>query len=165
MSFFFFSATMFRSLSTAIVPGDLDLVWDIISQREFSWWTIVDNCILVDGLSFLTLDSSLRINFKDGHSWTVAMRELSSINHKLTFEVITCEPEGVVSAAIHSISLQRITTGSHSSTFVQWTTDFSSDATLEVVTDASFKRKEALDDLTKCVASSPRALPRVAFVM
>lgn len=39
-------------------------------------------------------------------------------------------------------------------TFVKWTTDFSSDASLEVVTDASFKRKDALKDLAKIVVKS-----------
>lgn len=144
-----------------MIPGALDFVWEVVSQLDFSWWGLVESTELVDGLSPKCLDSTIRINFKDGHSWTVAMRELSSIHHKITFEVVSCEPEGLVSAAIHSISLERVTS-SGGATFVQWTTDFSSDATLEVVTDASFKRKEALADLAKIVAASPRSSPRDA---
>lgn len=132
-------------------------MWDVISRLDFSWWGLVTNTELVDGLSPKALDATIRINFKDGHSWTVGIRELSSIHHKITFEIIAVEPEGIVSAAIHSIALSRVT-ASKDTTFVEWTTDFSSDATLEVVTDASFKRKEGLEDLAKIIAaSSPRS--------
>lgn len=144
-------------MESAVIPASLDLVWDIVSKVDFSWWGLVESTALVDGLSARTLDATVSIAFKDGHTWTVAVRELSSIHHKITFEVIAVEPASLVSAAVHSISLQRVTTnpGATGATYVEWTTDFSSDATLEVVSDASFKRKEALADLAK-ISSSPR---------
>ena len=38
----------------------------------------------------------------------IAVRELSSIHHSVTFEVIASEPESLVSAALHSIALKRV---------------------------------------------------------
>lgn len=147
-------------LYLAIVSGGIDKVWGIISRLDFAWWDLVDHTIVVDGLCRRCLDSTIRIHFKDGHIWTVAMRELSSIHHKIIFEVIACEPEGLVSATVHSISLERVTLTA-GETFIRWTTDFSSDATLEVVMDASFKRKEALQSLANSVVESkcPEFIP------
>ena len=85
-----------------------------------------------------------------GHSWVVAIRELSSIQHSVTFEVIESEPSIVVSSILHTITLRRIA----EETFIEWVTDFSSDVTANVVLDSQFKRKEAFVDLTVALTSA-----------
>ena len=50
-----------------------------------------------------------------------------------------------VTSVIHTISLRRITASN--ATFVEWITDFSNDATVEIVSDSSFKRLDAFKDL------------------
>jgi hypothetical protein len=47
---------------------------------------------------------------------------------------------------IHTISLKEIT-ADPTSTYIEWTTDFSSDATTHTVMDSSYKRQEAFKDL------------------
>jgi len=76
----------------------------------------------------------------------IQVREFSSINKSLTFEVISCEPAALVSSMIHTISLKEIT-ADPTSTYIEWTTDFSSDATTHTVMDSSYKRQEAFKDL------------------
>ncbi len=70
--------------------------------------------------------------------------------------MISCEPASSVSSAIHTISLKRVSAGND--TYVEWVSDYSSDASAEVVVDSSFKKQEAFADLTAAVAavSSPR---------
>jgi hypothetical protein len=85
-----------------------------------------------------------------GQRWVVSVRELSSINHSVTFELIESEPANRVSSVIHTISLKKVTAGG--ATFVEWVSDFSSDATAEVIMDSSFKRREAFADLCRAVA-------------
>jgi hypothetical protein len=47
---------------------------------------------------------------------------------------------------IHTICLKEIT-ADPTSTYIEWTTDFSSDATTHTVMDSSYKRQEAFKDL------------------
>ncbi len=61
----------------------------------------------------------------------MAVRELSSITHSVTFEVIECQPASSVTSMIHTLSARTITHGG--ATFVEWVSDFSSDATVEVI--------------------------------
>ena len=56
-------------------------------------------------------------------------------------QVVGCDPPVAVTSMVHTISLRKVT--SNSSTFIQWTTDFSNDATSEVVQDSAFKKLEA----------------------
>ena len=86
-----------------------------------------------------------------GAKWIIDIRELSSINYSITFEVIDCQPESLVASAIHTITLKKIT--STNGTFIEWVSDFSSDATTEVVMDSTFKRREAFTDLEKAASS------------
>lgn len=69
----------------------------------------------------------------------------SSLSKSVTFEVIQCEPASSVTSVVHSISCKRVS--ADNTTFVEWVTDFSNDATAEVVSDSSFKRLEAFNDL------------------
>jgi hypothetical protein len=85
---------------------------------------------LVEGASPLTLDATLRLTFKDGHAWIIQIRELSSITKSITFELISSEPHAAYSSAIHTISLKKLT--GNGGTFVEWVSDYSSDATSEI---------------------------------
>ena len=62
------------------------------------------------------------INFFDnvGASWVIAVRELSSIQHSVTFEVIDCNPASTVTSTVHTIALKKVTTDN--TTFIEWTT-------------------------------------------
>jgi hypothetical protein len=86
-----------------------------------------------------------------GSHWVVAIRELSSIHFSITFDVIESQPASPVVSVIHTISLKKVTTGG-SKTYVEWVSDFSSDATAQVVLDSSYKRQEAFADLFKFAA-------------
>jgi len=80
----------------------------------------------------------------------IAIRELSSISNSVTFEVIESQPESKVTSVIHTISLKKVSGGNNSGgAFVEWVSDFSSDATADVISDSSFKRREAFSDLEK----------------
>ena len=133
-------------VESAVIRASPAKCWQVLSQMDFNWWKIVSSSALVSGASPQTLDATTRLNFKDGLSWTIQLREVSSIQKSVTFEVITCEPAASVSSVIHTITLKKITT-EPTSTYVEWVTDFSSDATAETVMDSSFKRKDAFGDL------------------
>ena len=80
---------------------------------------------------------------------TLKISEISDLKYFITYEVITSDPPAPMTSAIHTIQLRRVTKGS--AVFVEWVSDFSSDATLEVIEDSRYKKLEAFGDLEKMV--------------
>lgn len=67
--------------------------------------------------------------FKDGSKATVKMEERSSIEHSITYSVVTAEPALPFSSVYAKISLWPVTTGpNEGSTFITWSGQWSSDA-------------------------------------
>jgi hypothetical protein len=106
-------------------------------------WNLVASAEVTDPK---TIGSTCRIQFKDGVVWTVQILELSQLKRFVTFDVISSEPASHVTSTTHTITLSRVT--SNNSTFFQWSTDFSNDATAEIVADSSHKKLEAFQNLT-----------------
>lgn len=80
------------------------------------------------------------------------LRFYQTIDHYITYSVIASTPALSYSSVISTIRLYPVTSGPHeSSTFIQWSAHFSSDADAGVIEDARFKRKEALTDLANAV--------------
>lgn len=87
----------------------------------------------------------------------VKQEEHSSIDHFITYSVITASPELSYSSVVSTVRLFPITSGKHEGhTFLQWTGNFSSDADAGVIEDAKFKRREALADLAAAVGKSTK---------
>jgi hypothetical protein len=71
--------------------------------------------------------------------------EASELQHFVTLELVASEPAITVSSAIHTISLEKVTASN--ATYIKWTTDFSNDATSEVVMDSQYKKLDAFKEL------------------
>ena len=71
--------------------------------------------------------------------------EYSSIKKSITFEVVHCDPPLPFTSVVQTISLTKVTLSNE--TFIQWVSDFSNDATAEVMTDSSYKRIDAFKNL------------------
>lgn len=55
---------------------------------------------------------------------------IQSINHTITYSIITSSPELTYSSVLSTIRLHAVTAGAHGgSTYVEWSAHFSSDAT------------------------------------
>lgn len=130
---------------SAVINAPIDSVWSAVSNLDFSWWGLVNSTVLKHGASKETLGAVISILFKDGVSWDVQIQEISNINNSVTFEVIQSEPAASVASVVHTISLKRVT--ATNATFVEWVSDFSNDATAEIISDSRFKRLEAFNDL------------------
>ena len=92
-----------------------------------------------------------KITYKDGSDWTVKLVEMSDIDTFLTYEVVSSSEALKAMSAVHTLRVRRVTATSQ--TFVEWTTDFSSDANVAVIEDSRFKKLEAFKDLQQaCTA-------------
>ncbi|RYP75868.1 hypothetical protein DL771_002132 [Monosporascus sp. 5C6A] len=139
-------------VESAVIKAPLSQVWHQIKLQNFSdWWSALKSSDFVKGTSEDT--DIVKWTFNDGTELEVKQEEHSTINHYITYSVITSKPELTYSSVLSTIRLYSVTSGDlEGSTFIEWTGNFSSDADAGVIQDAKFKRRDALADLAKVVA-------------
>ncbi|KAI0004440.1 hypothetical protein F4779DRAFT_73275 [Xylariaceae sp. FL0662B] len=136
-------------VESAVIKAPLSDVWHLIKLQDFSnFWTALKSSQFVKAANAET--DVVKWTFKDGTELEVKQEEHSTINHYITYSVITAKPELSYSSVLSTVRCYAVTSGElEGSTFVEWTGDFSSDADAGVIQDAKFKRRDALDDLAK----------------
>ncbi|KAJ9161761.1 Bet v1-like protein [Coniochaeta hoffmannii] len=137
---------------SAVIKAPLSHVWHHIKLESFAdWWSALKSSKLVKGVSDDT--DVIEWTFKDGSVVQVKQEEHSTINHYITYSIITSQPELTYSSVLSTIRLYAVTSGElEGSTFVEWSGHFSNDADAGVIQDAKFKRRDALADLGKAAA-------------
>merc|ERR1712070_869992 len=136
-------------VESAVIRAPLSHVWHYIKLQDFSkFWSAMNKSEFAKGASEET--DIVKWTFKDGTVIEVKQEEHSSINHYITYSVITAQPALTYTSVLSTIRCYPITSGDlEGSTFVEYTGNFSSDADAGVIQDAKFKRREALADLAK----------------
>ncbi|KAJ9134323.1 hypothetical protein NKR23_g10180 [Pleurostoma richardsiae] len=138
-------------VASAVIKASLTDVWHLIKLQDFDkFWSALSKSEFIDS----TKDTDVvKWTFKDGTVLEVKQEEHSTINHYITYSVISASPELTYSSVVSTIRLFEVNSGElEGSTFVQWTGNFSSDADAAVIQDARYKRSEALADLAKAVS-------------
>nr|POE86448.1 hypothetical protein CFP56_46632 [Quercus suber] len=136
-------------VESSVIKAPLSKVWHLIKLQDFSKFnSAIKTSEYVKGASEET--DIVRWTYVDGTVQEVKQEEHSTINHYITYSVITSQPELTYSSVLSTIRCFAITSGElEGSTFVEWTSNFSSDADAGVIQDAKFKRREGLADLGK----------------
>ena len=93
----------------------------------------------------MKVGSTFNLQFHDGMSWTIELREVSDLNRSITFEIIESNPGLHVTSTQHTISLKRVSASNH--TFIEWEVRFSNDVSADIIEDSRFKRLEGFRDL------------------
>jgi len=140
-------ATTSEVIESAVIRAPLSHVWHFIKLLEIpKFWSLIKKAEHVKGVSYDT--DVVRWTFKDGNVVEVKQDEHSNLDHFITYSVINAEPELSYSGVVTTIRCWPVTCGEfEDSTFVRWTSKFTSDADLGVIEDAKYKRRDALKDL------------------
>ncbi|EGX50761.1 hypothetical protein TWF569_000885 [Orbilia oligospora] len=136
---------------SAVINAPLSTVWHLIKLNSFpEWWSALQSSESVKGVSDET--DVYKWTFKDGTVVEIKQEAHSAIDHYITYSAISSNPATTYSSVISTVRLFPITSGQHqSSTFVQWSANFSGDADAGVIQDARYKRQEGLADLARKV--------------
>ncbi|QIW95958.1 hypothetical protein AMS68_001476 [Peltaster fructicola] len=139
-------------VESAVIKAPFSQVWHHIKLQDFSkFWSALKSSEVVKGASEET--DIVKWTFTDGTVLEVKQEEHSTINHYITYSVISSQPALSYTSVLSTIRAYAITSGElEGSTFVEWSGHFSSDADAGVIQDAKFKRREALADLAKAAA-------------
>lgn len=144
------SVSIPRVEESSIVDAPLDQVWDMMRTLNNlpRWWRLCSSAVFVPTEEFRchhAVGGHWNLTFTDGARWTVCVREISDITHRIAFDVIDAEPTPGFTSMLHFIQVQRVTATNAS--IVTWTTEYSTDATVEAISDSRYKRLEACTDL------------------
>ncbi|KAK8201002.1 hypothetical protein BKA81DRAFT_275612, partial [Phyllosticta paracitricarpa] len=97
---------------SAVIEAPLAHVWHLVKLQDFSkFWSKLDKSEYVKGASPET--DVVKWTFKDGTVLEVKQEEHSTINHYITYSVITASPELSYSSVVSTIRLFPVTSGKH----------------------------------------------------
>ncbi|ETO21870.1 hypothetical protein RFI_15333 [Reticulomyxa filosa] len=162
---------------STVLNANIDKVWELVHDCTFPFSGLVKQvkkdssggpCKSLFVFCYKLLKSK-------GTSQTIQIVELSELKHFVTYSIVMSEPRFVFftiflifekkssllcvfsvkySSATHTIKLFPVTVpvgGAEAQTFIQWETDFSNDAKIDVIEDSRFKKREAFSDLAKAL--------------
>jgi hypothetical protein len=134
-----------RVWESAIIRAPIGKVWASVRPVDFRYLgTVVD--VNLEGKAAPSMVGGVRVvSYKDKTVQKIKLLELSDSIYSVTWELIESTPPISFMSAVHTIHLRRITESD--STFIEWTTDFSRDASNEVLADARFKQLENFNAL------------------
>lgn len=138
-----------RVYESRVINASTDKVWEHVRSLDLSTWvSSVKSVEIVGGAS--EVGSLRKVHFNDGTTQVYKLLELSDLNHTLTYDLIESNPPVTVTSAIYTLALKRVT--HDNTTFIEWYSDFSNDATQEVLQDSKYKKQEGLESLSKKLA-------------
>jgi len=96
------------------------------------------------------------VTYKDQTVQRLKLTEISDAAYTLSWDLIESTPAVEVMSVAHTLRLRRVTTTSQ--TFIEWTSDFSKDASHNVIEDARFKQRDNFSFLAKAVQNKGRII-------
>jgi len=123
-----------------VIDSPLDTVWALVRPLDFKFLSNVASTVLDKDVTASTVGGSRTVTYKCKTVQKVKLLELSDSQNFVTYEIWDSVPAVTYKSAVHTIRLRRVTQAS--ATFVEFVSDYSSDATTEVTLDSSYKKKE-----------------------
>eukprot|EP00823_Brevimastigomonas_motovehiculus_P009279 TRINITY_DN8948_c0_g1_i1.p1 TRINITY_DN8948_c0_g1~~TRINITY_DN8948_c0_g1_i1.p1 ORF type:complete len:166 (-),score=54.06 TRINITY_DN8948_c0_g1_i1:196-693(-) len=115
-------------------------VWAVVKALDFKYMPTVTRVEIENKASPNEVGCVRKVVYKDGTVQKIKMTELSDARYRIAWDLIESNPSIHVMSATHSIALHRVT--QDNSTFMEWTTDFSSDVSSTVLEDQRYKQRD-----------------------
>uniref|UniRef100_A0A7S1FBI8 Bet v I/Major latex protein domain-containing protein n=1 Tax=Noctiluca scintillans TaxID=2966 RepID=A0A7S1FBI8_NOCSC len=135
-------------LESAIVPGDLATVWKLVKNMDFKFSKNVQQSRRAEGEDMGL--GQFSIAYVDNTIQTVRITEIAERlpnQRSLGLEYVASDPPVAYSARMDRLVLHAVTHGASPQVYIEYSTDFPADASVEVTEDSKFKKREFFDDL------------------
>ncbi|KAJ1927172.1 hypothetical protein FBU59_007245 [Linderina macrospora] len=136
-----------QNTESRVINAPVQKVWAALRAQDFKFWSLVKT--VEQTASATEVGSTRQVTFTDGTVQHYRLVEFSELQNSLTYEIVESVPAVPVLSAQHTIRVFRVS--ADDSTFVQWSTDFSSEGSEAAVADSKYKKLEALADLAKAL--------------
>lgn len=148
-------------LASAIVKEDIEALWNQLQTMDFSWMPHLVECINENKGEAVKIDDLRTLKFDDGTVQIIAIRGLDSYDHTAMWELVSSDPAVSYSGAIYAVHLVKVTmTGE---TFMQFTSEFTNDASAAVMMDQKFKLEDYLKHFTVEVKESEKNTEEIIY--
>merc|ERR1712137_1029362 len=134
-------------LESAIVPGDLSTVWSLIRQMNFKFSKQVIQAKREEGDEVGSL-GVYSIAYADNTVQTMRITEISERlpnSRSIGMEFVASDPPVSYSGRMDTLTLHGVTT--EKAVFIEFSSEFTSDASLEVLEDSKYKKRDFFEEL------------------
>jgi len=131
------SSTVWESFH---LRAPLERVWELVKPCTFAYLPTVESAEPEAKGPLTEVGGHRSVRYKDGTVQKIRITHLSEVDYSVGWELEESAPTPAFSGQSHSVRLRRVTEGN--TTFIEWTTVFSSDASQEVIQDARYKQAE-----------------------
>lgn len=138
---------------SALINSPVERVWGLVKVLAFEqlfprWVTAVEWVSGGPG----QVGGEARVTFQDGAIWTFNILEISDYRRRVVYDLISAEPETSMSACTNIITVHKETLNNRC--FVVWETEFSNDATANVIADNKYKKIDGFNSMNEALSSN-----------
>lgn len=130
---------------SVILNRSVDKVWCLVRKLDFA--TLFPGLVSKSVRNNDKVNSNVIVTFVDGTIWEIRMTGMNDLSHSVSWELVSANPPTSYLSRVDTISVQRVTAKSLESSFLKWSTTFSSDSGASVIQDCKLKKREALQKL------------------
>jgi len=138
-----------RVWESAHIKAPISKVWELVKPLNFKYSPQVTACDMEGKHSPAEVGAIRVVSYKDKTTQKLRLTQLSEADYSLTWEMVESTPAVAYTSVVDSVKLRRVT--EDNTTYIQWITDFSNDASQDVIQDAKYKRIEHFQALVAAV--------------
>lgn len=131
-----------HQFSSTLVDATAQSVYEMIRPLHFKWLSTVTSAREDEEVKDV-----FNVAYSDNTVQTIQLTEYSDLDLEVGWEVVMSDPPVHCASQMHTIRCLRIT--DTQSCCVTWNTEFSKDATLEVIHDCKWKKEDAFESLKR----------------
>jgi len=136
-----------RSLESCTINAPIEELYALLRPFSFKYAHQIRSVVNTGQKG---VGSLRRLTYRDGTVQTIQIRGIDDLYFELSWILVTSVPAVTYSSVVHQIRLYRISTqlkGQHAKTYMKWQSDFSNDATANVIADSNLKKRDAFKQL------------------
>jgi len=142
------------------VRAPLESVWELVRPANFAYLPSVASTEADGKRSLAEVGGFHTVTYKDGTTQKIRITGLSDTDNSISWELEESAPATAFSAQNHTVRLRRVT--EHNTTFIEWNTQFSADASADVLQDAKFKQADNFAAIAVALGQ-PASQPRLTL--
>merc|ERR1712080_64942 len=151
-------ASAAHNLESCILNMSVEDAWAAIREMDFKWWSKVVQNSQLESKEATSADvgATRNIGYK-GCTQKIQITEISDTARQIRWTLVASDPAITYSSRNDRIKVTNVTAPiikgqvnqdkGNERCFIQWETDFSNDATVQVISDCKYKKHEAFAHL------------------
>jgi len=147
-----------RSVESCTINAHIESVYGLIRPFTFKYAVEIVSVVMEHKKG---VGSIRKLTYRDGTVQTIQILGISDLDFEVSWILVTSNPAVTYSSVVHQIRLHRITTqlkDQKDTTYMTWQSDFSNDATANVIADSNLKKRDAFKQIKLALRTSVKGM-------